>query len=131
MYYYRLQINWVFKKKKTSLSSRLISFPNIVACRPVVRQRPRLYSGCYLAEASEQRQRKGVFCEVTADGCARSNGVGHDTAKQQLHCSRGMVFSTKIWTLEWLCWRGPAIIGNDRHVVSSERAPHINKPSTV
>jgi hypothetical protein len=34
-------------------------------------------------------------------------------------------------TLEWLRWRGPTTIVNDRPVLSSERAPHINKPATV
>jgi hypothetical protein len=32
---------------------------------------------------------------------------------------------------EWLRWRGPATIVNGRPVLSSERAPHINKPATV
>jgi hypothetical protein len=32
---------------------------------------------------------------------------------------------------EWLRWRGPAAIVNDRPVLSLERAPHINKPATV
>jgi hypothetical protein len=32
---------------------------------------------------------------------------------------------------EWLRWRGPAAILNDRPVLSSEWAPHINKPATV
>jgi hypothetical protein len=35
------------------------------------------------------------------------------------------------WTREWLCWRGPAAVLNNRLVFSSERAPHINKPATV
>jgi hypothetical protein len=30
-----------------------------------------------------------------------------------------------------LRWRGPGAIVNDRPVLSSERAPHINKPATV
>jgi hypothetical protein len=34
-------------------------------------------------------------------------------------------------TREWLRWRGPAIIVNNRSVLSSERQPHINKPVTV
>jgi hypothetical protein len=34
-------------------------------------------------------------------------------------------------TPEWLRWRGLAAIVNDRPVLSSERAPHINKPATV
>jgi hypothetical protein len=34
-------------------------------------------------------------------------------------------------TLEWLRWLGPAAIVDDRSVVSSESAPHINKPTTV
>jgi hypothetical protein len=34
-------------------------------------------------------------------------------------------------TWEWLRWRGPAAILNDRHILSSERTPHINKPATV
>jgi hypothetical protein len=32
---------------------------------------------------------------------------------------------------EWLRWRGPAAISNDRPVLSAERTPHINKPATV
>jgi hypothetical protein len=35
------------------------------------------------------------------------------------------------WTRKWLRWRGPATIINDRPVLSSERAPHMNKPATV
>jgi hypothetical protein len=31
----------------------------------------------------------------------------------------------------WLIWRGPAAILNDRPVLSSERAPHVNKPAAV
>jgi hypothetical protein len=34
-------------------------------------------------------------------------------------------------TLEWLRWRGSAAIVNDRPVLSSERASHINKQATV
>jgi hypothetical protein len=34
-------------------------------------------------------------------------------------------------TRELLRWRGPVAIANDRPVLSSERAPHINKPATV
>jgi hypothetical protein len=34
-------------------------------------------------------------------------------------------------TREWLRWRGPAAIVNDRPVLSSEKEPHINKPATV
>jgi hypothetical protein len=34
-------------------------------------------------------------------------------------------------TREWLRCRGPAAIVNDRPVLSSERAPHINKPATA
>jgi hypothetical protein len=34
-------------------------------------------------------------------------------------------------TRKWLRWRGPAAIVNDGHVLSSERAPPINKPATV
>jgi hypothetical protein len=34
-------------------------------------------------------------------------------------------------TQKWLCWRGPAAIVNDRLILSSERAPQINKPATV
>jgi hypothetical protein len=33
-------------------------------------------------------------------------------------------------TREWLRWRAPAAIVNDRPALSSERAPHINKPAT-
>jgi hypothetical protein len=32
---------------------------------------------------------------------------------------------------EWLRWRGPAAIVNDRPVLSSDRAPHMDKPATV
>jgi hypothetical protein len=39
--------------------------------------------------------------------------------------------SKRTWTWEWLRWRGPAAITNDRPVLSSERTPHINKPATV
>jgi hypothetical protein len=35
------------------------------------------------------------------------------------------------WTLELLRFRGPAAIVNDRPVLSSDRASHINKPTTV
>jgi hypothetical protein len=34
-------------------------------------------------------------------------------------------------TRKELHWRGPAAIVNDISVLSSERAPHINKPATV
>jgi hypothetical protein len=34
-------------------------------------------------------------------------------------------------TREWLRWLGPEAITNDRPVLSSERAPHINKPATI
>jgi hypothetical protein len=34
-------------------------------------------------------------------------------------------------TRKWLCWREPVAIANDRPVLSSERAPQINKPATV
>jgi hypothetical protein len=34
-------------------------------------------------------------------------------------------------TRQCLRWRGPGEIVNDRPVLSSERAPHINKPATV
>jgi hypothetical protein len=34
-------------------------------------------------------------------------------------------------TREWLRWRGPAAIINDRPVLSSEGAPGINKPAAV
>jgi hypothetical protein len=34
-------------------------------------------------------------------------------------------------TQEWLRWRGPAEIVNDRPVLSLERAPQINKPAAV
>jgi hypothetical protein len=34
-------------------------------------------------------------------------------------------------TQERLCWQGPVAIANDIPVLSSERAPHINKPATV
>jgi hypothetical protein len=34
-------------------------------------------------------------------------------------------------TREWLCWLRPEAIVNNRPVLSSERAPHINKPATV
>jgi hypothetical protein len=33
------------------------------------------------------------------------------------------------WTREWLRWREPAAIVNDRLTLLSERAPHINKPA--
>jgi hypothetical protein len=32
---------------------------------------------------------------------------------------------------EWLHWRCPTAIVNDRPVFSSERAPHVNKPATL
>jgi hypothetical protein len=32
---------------------------------------------------------------------------------------------------EWLRWRGPTEILNERPVLSSERAPHINKPAAA
>jgi hypothetical protein len=34
-------------------------------------------------------------------------------------------------TRKWLHWRGPVAIANGRPVLSSERAPQINKPATV
>jgi hypothetical protein len=34
-------------------------------------------------------------------------------------------------TLEWLHWRGPAAILNDRSVLSLEGTPQINKSATV
>jgi hypothetical protein len=34
-------------------------------------------------------------------------------------------------TKKWLRWRGPVAIANGRPVLSSERAPEINKPATV
>jgi hypothetical protein len=34
-------------------------------------------------------------------------------------------------TLEWLRWRGPGVIVNGRPVLSSVRALHVNKPTTV
>jgi hypothetical protein len=34
-------------------------------------------------------------------------------------------------TQEQLLWRGPAAIVNDRPVLSSDRAPHVNNPVTV
>jgi hypothetical protein len=34
-------------------------------------------------------------------------------------------------TRQSLRWRGPVAIANDRPVLSSERAPQINKPATV
>jgi hypothetical protein len=34
-------------------------------------------------------------------------------------------------TRKWLLWRGPAAKVNDRPVLSSERAPHTNKPAAV
>jgi hypothetical protein len=34
-------------------------------------------------------------------------------------------------TRRCLRWQGPGAIVNDRPVLSSERAPHINKPATV
>jgi hypothetical protein len=36
-----------------------------------------------------------------------------------------------IRTREWLRWRGPAAVVNDRPVFLSERVPHINKPAAV
>jgi hypothetical protein len=39
--------------------------------------------------------------------------------------------SHRIRTREWLPWRGPAATVNDRLVLSSQRAPHINKPASV
>jgi hypothetical protein len=35
------------------------------------------------------------FCAVRADGCVRNNRIRHATAKQQLHCNRGMVCSMR------------------------------------
>jgi hypothetical protein len=35
------------------------------------------------------------------------------------------------WTRKLLRWRGSAAIVNDSPVLSSERAPQINKPATV
>jgi hypothetical protein len=35
------------------------------------------------------------------------------------------------WTQEWLRWRGPPAVVNDRPVQLLERVPHMNKPTTV
>lgn len=40
------------------------------------------------------KQRKSVFCTVSANGCAHNKGIPHALRKQQVHCNRGMVFST-------------------------------------
>jgi hypothetical protein len=45
--------------------------------------------------AGKQQQSNGVFNAVSADDCARNNEKLHATAKQQLHCNRGTVFSTR------------------------------------
>jgi hypothetical protein len=42
-----------------------------------------------------KQQRNGVFCAVCADDCAPNNGIRHATAKQQLDCYRGTVFSAR------------------------------------
>jgi hypothetical protein len=42
----------------------------------------------------KQQQGDRVLRVVRADGCERNNGIRHATAKQQLHCKRGTVFST-------------------------------------
>jgi hypothetical protein len=34
-------------------------------------------------------------------------------------------------TRKGLRWRGPGAVVNDRPILSSERAPHIDKPATV
>jgi hypothetical protein len=39
--------------------------------------------------------------------------------------------SYRTLTWKWLHWRGPVVMANDRPILSSERAPQINKPATV
>jgi hypothetical protein len=56
--------------------------------------------------ASRRKRRKGSLESGTVKYGHESHGTG---------------------TREWLRWRGPAAIVNDR----PERAPHINKPATV
>jgi hypothetical protein len=34
-------------------------------------------------------------------------------------------------TREWLRWQGPTPVVNNRPILSSERAPHMNKPATA
>jgi hypothetical protein len=41
------------------------------------------------------KQQHNFFCAVRANGCACSNKISHATIKQQLHCKRGTVFSTR------------------------------------
>jgi hypothetical protein len=45
--------------------------------------------------ARKQQQKNGVSCAVRADGCVRNNGIRNAIAKQQLHYSRGTVFSVR------------------------------------
>jgi hypothetical protein len=52
-------------------------------------------------------------------------GVSNLRQENTSHESRGSR------TEERLRWRGPAAVVNDRPILSSERAPHINKPATV
>jgi hypothetical protein len=59
---------------------------------------------------SRRRRRKGSFESETVKYGRESQGTR---------------------TREWLRWRGPVAIVNDRPVFSSERAPQNNKPATV
>jgi hypothetical protein len=45
--------------------------------------------------AARKQQRNCVFSAVRAGDCACNNGIRHVIAKQQLHCNRGTVFSTR------------------------------------
>jgi hypothetical protein len=59
--------------------------------------------------ARKDQQRNGVFCAVRDDGYACSNVIRHATAKQQLHCTRGMMFSTRAvprWYKQGSYWSG-------------------------
>jgi hypothetical protein len=62
-------------------------------------------------------------------------GVEHlrvegDDEKGSLESETGREYH-ETQTREWLRWRGPAAIVNDRPVLSLETAPHINKPTNV
>jgi hypothetical protein len=59
-------------------------------------------AGYYLAEASKQLWRNGVFYAAHANGWACTKGICHAIAKQQLHCNRGTAFS--MWSLP-ICYK--------------------------
>jgi hypothetical protein len=85
------------------------------------------FSGVIKNESSESRVEAGsntstaVLLVVGGD---EKGSLQTETVKYG-HDSQGTL------TRKLLRWRGPAAIVNDRRVLSSERAPHMNKPANV